>query len=95
MRRWERVKHVLACSCQSAAELSSRRMDERLPLVDQLALAGHLLVCHSCRHFNRQLNFLRRMSRALAAHVERFDEQSGLSDTARLRIVQAMRDGTK
>lgn len=97
MSRWAQLKHILACSCQSAAELSSRRMEERLSLADTLALAGHLLVCKSCRHFNRQLAQMRAL---LAAVATRFEEAGGgenageyaLSDDARARIAQVLRD---
>ncbi len=96
MRRWARLKHILACSCHAAAELSSRRMEERLPLADKLALAGHLLVCKSCRHFNRQLAQMRTLLHAVAA---RFEQATGgaehaLSDDARVRIARALHDAT-
>ncbi len=95
MSRWARLKHILACSCHSAAELSSRRQEERLSWSDTLALAGHLLVCKSCRHFHRQLAQMRALLRAVAARVEEAaGGEHALSDEARARIAHALRDAT-
>lgn len=93
MNRWQKLKHILACSCHSAAELSSRRLEERLPLSDRLALAGHLLVCRSCRHFNRQVTAMRTLVRTVATRfAEAAASEETLSAEARDKITRAIRD---
>ena len=95
MRPWAQLKHILLCTCHAAAEISSRRLDERLPWSDRLALWGHVLVCHSCRHFLRQLSFMRRSLRTMAESLEATaatSEEASLSTEARERIARRLRE---
>lgn len=94
MKILSRVKYILTLSCQSAAELSSRRLDEQLSLVDRLALNGHLLVCGGCRRFRKQVAFLSEATRHVAARLEEAAD-SGLSEEARVRIAQTMHDAQR
>ena len=50
-------------SCKEAARLMSRQRDEALSAEDQDVLRGHLHICLSCRRFEVQLDFLRRLAR--------------------------------
>lgn len=93
MNRWARLRRILALTCEEAAEISSRRLDERLSWTDKLAWAGHLLVCRSCRRFRRQLEFLRDAARRVATSVDdASDTADALSPEGRTRISQALRD---
>jgi len=95
MNQWARLKRILALSCEEAAELSSRRMDEPLSWTDKLAWSGHLLVCRSCRRFRRQLAFLREAAGRVASSVDDPAEAADrLSDERRIRITQAIRDAS-
>lgn len=93
MDHWARLRRILSLSCEEAAELSSRRLDEPLSWADKLAWAGHLLVCRSCRRFRQQLTFLRQAVRHIAAIVDDPPPaEAGLSEAARTRITKAIRD---
>ncbi len=50
-------------SCRTASALLSQGQDRPLTLPERLRLRAHLLACRSCRHFSRQLDFLRRAVR--------------------------------
>lgn len=91
MSGWARLRRILAMTCEEAAELSSRRLDEPLAWTDRLAWRGHLLVCGSCRHFRRQLALLRDAARRMAA-VRQDAAEPGLSDDAKARITRSIRD---
>jgi len=49
-------------SCRQAAQLLSRRLDERLGLLDRMRLSLHLSMCDSCRHVEQQLNGVQALS---------------------------------
>jgi predicted anti-sigma-YlaC factor YlaD len=51
--------------CREVTELTSRRQDEPLALLDRLRLQAHLALCEACRRFSQQLDFLRRAAREL------------------------------
>ena len=55
-----RLLQILTLHCDAASELASRELDERLPRLERAALWCHLLVCHSCRRFRRQIGLIRR-----------------------------------
>lgn len=56
--------------CRRATRLLSDRLDGPLPAGSRLRLAGHLLMCDSCREAERQMAFLR-------AAFRRIDEAVG------------------
>lgn len=51
-----------AVSCKEAARLMSRQQDAALPPAEQESLKNHLFICLSCRRFDEQLVFLRRLA---------------------------------
>lgn len=53
-------------SCREAAKLMSRQQDAVLSAEEQEALKAHLYQCLSCRRFEQQLAFLRRLARSYA-----------------------------
>lgn len=68
--------------CKDASELSSRAMDESLPLSARFALKLHHVVCANCARCAAQLNQMRRLLRTDLTG----DEGLGLSHEAALRI---------
>lgn len=46
-------------SCERAAALASQSMDRPLTPRERLSLYAHLGMCHLCRRFRRQIQFLR------------------------------------
>ena len=54
-------------NCKQATHLMSEAQDRPLPLREKLPLQLHLAMCQGCRHFGRQLDFLRLASRSLKA----------------------------
>jgi predicted anti-sigma-YlaC factor YlaD len=49
-------------SCKEAARLMSRRQDMQLTSLEQENLKEHLYQCLSCRRFEEQLGFLRKLA---------------------------------
>jgi hypothetical protein len=52
-------------SCEKAARLVSERHDRRLSFFDQVHLRMHLALCFLCRNFARQIDMVRKLSKAL------------------------------
>jgi hypothetical protein len=88
--RWSRI---LTLHCETASELASQEMDEPLGLADRLALRAHVLICRSCRRFQRQLRWIRLAARS---HVrDKPVDQATLSPEARIRIARTLREAGK
>jgi hypothetical protein len=88
-----KLLRVLTLHCESAAELSSRELDETLPRLDRFALICHVLVCRSCRRFRAQLRLIRKAVRRGAQRRDATIASEGrLSAEARARICQACHD---
>lgn len=60
----------LMYSCEQAAKLSSRSMEEPLGRLDRALLGFHLMMCRNCTNFRRQIEFLRRASRKVPKALE-------------------------
>jgi putative zinc finger protein len=54
-------------SCKEATRLVSQGLDRELAFGERIALRIHLAICAGCRNVDRQLSFLRRAVRSLAA----------------------------
>jgi anti-sigma factor RsiW len=91
MSGWSRLGWILTLRCESASELLSRRLDERLSLAERVALQGHLFACRHCRRLRRQLRFL---SAALSHHADQSCDHS-LTPEARARISGALREASQ
>lgn len=78
-------------NCREMTRLVTQSMDERLPWSKRLAVGFHLLICSSCRGFERQMQALRRWIGAL-----RGDDAGGelisakLPDAAREKMKEAL-----
>ncbi len=45
-------------SCKAIGELLSQKLDRRLSLRERLRLKFHLLICKTCRCYEKQLKFI-------------------------------------
>lgn len=59
----DQVKEALTVACKEAARLMSRRQDAALSPAEEVSLKNHLYTCLSCRRFDQQLVFLRRLAK--------------------------------
>ena len=78
-------------SCKDNVLLASEALDRNLPFGKTLTLWGHLVICSTCRRFQRCLRILRDAGRAFDNYFAK-DEgtQAGLSPEARERIQEAI-----
>jgi hypothetical protein len=60
----------LMYSCEEAARLSSRAMEEPLSPTERVLLRLHLAMCERCTNFTRQLAFLRQAARKFPEILE-------------------------
>jgi hypothetical protein len=60
----------LMYSCEQAAKLSSRAMEQPLSASERLLLRLHLTMCERRTNFARQIEFLRRASRKIPEVLE-------------------------
>ncbi len=61
----------LMYSCEQAARLSSRAMEQPLTPSERILLGMHLMMCKRCSNFSRQIEFLRRASRKIPEVLEK------------------------
>lgn len=57
------IKMVLSLSCDESSRLISDGLERPLSRAERLALRCHLMVCHRCRKFRRNLRLLRMLLR--------------------------------
>ena len=55
---------LFSLTCREASRLQSQALDTPLGLRQKLALGFHLGLCDACRKVGKQLEFLRRATRA-------------------------------
>lgn len=60
----------LMYSCEQAARLSSRAMEQPLAPSERILLGMHLMMCKGCTGFAQQIEFLRRASRKIPEVLE-------------------------
>ena len=79
-------------SCEETSELLSRAQDERLTFTERMGVRIHLLMCHLCRGYEKQLRFIRKATESLAQGSAHDDEvATSLPPEARERIKDALR----
>ncbi len=61
----------LMYSCEQAAKLSSRAMEQPLTPAERVLLGMHLMMCKRCTNFTHQIEFLRRASRKIPEVLEK------------------------
>lgn len=57
-------------SCREISALVSKSMDANLSLGERLAVRIHLTLCKSCRHFQTQSRFIRKLGQAYLQHLQ-------------------------
>jgi len=60
----------LMYSCEQAARLSSKAMEQPLAPTERMLLRMHLMMCKGCTGFAQQIEFLRRASRKIPEVLE-------------------------
>ena len=53
-------------SCKEVTEVCSRELELPLELGEKISLRMHLMMCISCTNYRKQMNLLRRFSKAYA-----------------------------
>ena len=80
-------------NCKQASELMSQSMDSKLPFSQKMALKFHLIICHGCSNFLKQIYFLRKAARQLVANGHY--DSIYLSDESKKRIQEALKSQDK
>lgn len=78
-------------SCKDFAHSVSSANERNLSLSTRWQMRFHLLLCSSCRRFNRQMQLITRAMRYIAREPERYT-QVELSEPVRQRIRQKMQE---
>jgi len=78
-------------TCKEATRLVSEAQDRRLGIVERITLGYHLLICHWCRHYARQVRFLSGVLRSKLSRVAPTTD-THLDDKARTRIKERLKE---
>lgn len=75
-------------TCKENTELSSRSMDERLPLIERIAMAFHVVICRNCARCVKQLHAMRQLIQGQTLQMEATSDDAlpGLPPESRQRI---------
>ena len=79
-------------NCKKVSMMVSESMDRKFPLHRRILLIAHLLMCRYCHRFKTQLLILRNAVGLEDIHEEGRGRSHSLSEEARARMKQAMRD---
>ena len=82
---------LLNASCRDMARLASESLDRDPSRLERLALRSHIAYCKGCRHYVRQISFLRAAMRRLADLLKPAPVPV-MPEDVRARIKQAIRD---
>ena len=79
-------------TCKDASQLMSQALDRRLGLFEKAGLRFHLVLCHNCHRAYRQLDYMHRLCKRIAAGSDDITAlQPGLSADAQERILKELR----
>ncbi|MBI1195811.1 MAG: zf-HC2 domain-containing protein [Gammaproteobacteria bacterium] len=70
-------------SCKEVSELVSQSLDRKLSLRERASVRLHLMMCHMCAAYRRQIEFMHDAVRRLGRQAQ---TQGTLSDEAKARI---------
>jgi hypothetical protein len=70
---------ILTLHCRESVVLMSAAQDRPLTWTERWALRMHLLICHPCRTYRRQIERLRRLARNAIDRLEGGEQIPGLS----------------
>lgn len=83
-------------NCKNATKLLSESLERPLPLSHRMGLKMHLLMCRFCARFEKQIKFMRNITRR--HEKQRLEEDTpspdspSLSPEARERMKKALRE---
>lgn len=77
-------------NCATVARLISANMDQKLSLIRLVRVKLHLLRCHHCRRYRKQLRIIRELLKLYATGMKLPDQQSGLSLKTKTRLKDAL-----
>lgn len=80
------IKKIFTLNCEESSRLLSSKQDTALTQTEKLALHLHLLICRSCRRYNKQLGAIRSVFRILNKKD---------TDTPELKLSDKKRDQIK
>lgn len=78
-------------TCKQATQLISDKLERDLSLWQRLSLTPHLLLCHYCRKYAKQIRFLHDNSHQLDQHIES-NHQHTLSPEAKQKLKTALKN---
>lgn len=83
----QKLRLILTIPCERASQLTSESMDRKLQMHERLAIRGHHLVCWSCRQFEKQLWFMRKVFEASSQReLASLDDGPKLDDEVKQRL---------
>ena len=62
----KKIIYILTLTCDQSAVLMSKSQETQLTRAERRALRLHLLICKSCRKYEKQLNILRNLLRKIS-----------------------------
>jgi putative zinc finger protein len=62
-------------SCKDATKLMSQAQDRELSVAERATLKLHLVVCAGCRHFDSQMDLIRRACQRIARGEAPLDDR--------------------
>ena len=80
------IKKIFALNCEESSRLLSAKQDKSLTRIEKLALRSHLLICRSCRRYNKQLDVIHRL-------FQLFNKKD--ADVPELKLTDEKRDQIK
>ena len=79
-------------TCKQTSDLISQGLDRHLPFSQRLGVRIHLLMCSTCRQYEKQLRFIRQATGKLSQDAEsRGQAAPPLPAKARERIKSALK----
>lgn len=86
-----KIMNRMLPSCREVSHLTSRAMDESLPLAKRLAMKLHIKMCGWCQRNQEQLLLMKKMAGQKAVEA---DKKITLGDDAKSRIIRSLKDNS-
>ncbi len=82
-------------SCKQTIELSSKNLDASLSWYQRLGMRLHLMVCHNCRRYIKQLRFLQKVMTTMDEQHSDIHLTSQAKKRIRSNILKSTRNSSK
>ena len=76
--------------CKDVSALVSQGLDTRLPLTKRIGIRFHLMMCHLCREYKRQLTLIHRVLKRLDPPEVETTDLVPLPEGVKNRILEQM-----